>query len=122
MPVKTLFSAYAAFAAVSGTALLLVPSTVMSFYGAPSLDFAGTSLARDVGTVLVGLAVMCWMVRNEDPSNARKALTLGLTVVNGLWALLSVIAGIHVGGWLVWAEVPFFGLVSILFLLAGRSG
>lgn len=121
MSLKTLLSGYAAFGAASGVALLLVPSAVMAIYGVPSLDVVETSLARDVGTLMVGLSVMCWVARRAEASTARAALTLGLAVINGLWAVLAAVAGITIGGWFIWAEVPFFTVLAALFTMAMRG-
>jgi len=100
--------------------MLIAPGAVMSLYGVSSLDVAGASLARDVGALMVGVAVICWMVRNDAASRTRDAVTLGLAVINGVWAALTIVTGLRVGGWFVWAELPFFAVLSVLFLMAGR--
>ena len=120
MNLKMLLSVYGALIAVSGAAFLVVPSTVMSLYGVSSPDVLETALARIIGAANIGLGVMCWAARSAEASKGRDALILGLTVVNGLWAVVAVLAAMDAGLWLLWGHATVFALVAVLFIVAGR--
>ena len=120
MNLKMLLSVYGALIAVSGAAFLVVPSTVMSLYGVSSPDVLETALARIIGAANIGLGVMCWAARSAEASKGRDALILGLTVVNGLWAVVAVLAAMDAGLWLLWVDAAGFALVAVLFIVAGR--
>ena len=121
MNLKMLLSVYGALIAVSGAAFLVVPSALFSLlYGVPELDALGLSLARMFGAAYIGLGVICWTARTAEPSKARDALILGLMVVNGLWAVVAVLAAMDAGLWLLWADAAGFALVAVLFIVAGR--
>ncbi len=120
MNLKMLLSVYGVFMA-TGVALLVVPSTVMSLYGVSSPDVLETDLARIIGALVFGLGVVCWNARTAEASKARDALILGLTVINGLLAVLSVLNATAGGHWLHWAGAAFYVLFTVLFIVAGRQ-
>jgi len=122
MNLKMLLSVYGALMAVGGAAFLVVPSTGMSLYGVSSLDALETALVRSIGALVFGLGVVCWNARTAEASKARDALILGLTVINGLLAVLSVLNLVATGGfWLHWAGAAFYVLFTVLFIVAGRQ-
>ncbi len=122
MTLKMLLSVYAVYVAAFGAAFLVVPSAVMSLYGVPPLDVLEISLTRNIGAVAIGLGVMCWATRTAEASKARDALILGLTVVNGLWAVVAVLTGMAgAGNWLVWVDAALFALLTVLFIVTGRQ-
>ncbi len=122
MNLKMLLSVYAVLMAVVGAGLLVVPSAFMSLYLVPPLDVLETGLARIIGAVSIGLGVMCWTARTAEASVARDALILGLTVVNGLSAVVAVLAGMAAGGnWSIWADAALLGLFMVLFIVTGRQ-
>ena len=121
MNLKMVLSVYGAFMAVSGAAALVAPSALLSLlYGVPPLDAMGLSLVRMLLAADIGLGVMCWTARTAEPSKARDALILGLVVVNGLWAVVAVLAAMDARLWLLWADAAGFALVAVLFIVAGR--
>ena len=126
MNLKMLLSVYAVLTAVNGAAYLVDPSALMSLIGVAPLDFLEIMLMRGIGTMAIGLAVMCWAARAAEASKARDALILGLIVMNGLGAVVAVLTGIAaegrlVGGpWLVGASAAFQALFMVLFIVAGR--
>ncbi len=122
MNLKMLLSVYTVFMA-TGVALLVVPSTVMSLYGVSSPDVLETALARIIGALAFGLGVVCWNARTAEASKARDALILGLTVINGLLAVVAVLTGMAatVGHWLIWADAAIYALFTVLFIVIGRQ-
>lgn len=102
MKLSFLLLAKAIISVVSGLALLLLPSAFMGLAGV-TLDASGVVMARMVGALLVGIAVMCWLARAADPSVGREALVLGLFVADTLGfvvILLAQLAGLMTAfGW-----------------------
>ncbi len=90
----------------------------MSLIGLPPLDFLEIMLMRGFGAMSIGVGVMCWTARTAEAS---KALILGLTVINGLYAVVAVLPVIAGRGSLfVWTETAWFVLFAVLFIVAGR--
>lgn len=118
---KMLLSFYALFLGASAAAFLVGPSEFLSVFGAASLDFIGTFLARIISALLIGIAVMSWAARSAEPSKGRDALILGLTVISGFFTVLGVLAGIASANWVVWAATVFHALVTVLFIVIGRQ-
>jgi hypothetical protein len=104
-----------------GLGLTVMTGTMM---GMINLDANPASIhfAKAVGGALLGLAVMAWLARNSGPSQARNALTLGLTLVfllESVEYIRAILAGsLQAIGWV------FAGMWILLFVfmaLAGRS-
>jgi len=122
MQLTPLLSLYSVVTGLFGVALLIVPSQLMSVYGAPPLDTLQSILSRFIGSLFAGLAVMAWTARAAEPGKAREAITLGLTVSNGLSAVIAVIAARSgVFNALAWGQAGLYTLFTILFVMAGRS-
>ncbi len=99
---------------VCGLALLLIPGAFMGLAGV-TLDPGGTAMARLVGALLIGIAIMCWTARNADPSVGREAFVLGLFVGDTLGfvvMLLAQLAGL----------MTAFGWVFVLLWLVLAAG
>src|SRR3989442_10245292 len=92
MQLTPLLSLYSVVTGLFGVALLIVPSQLMSVYGAPPLDTLQSILSRFIGSLFAGLAVMAWTARAAERGKAREGITLGLTVSNGLSAGVAVVA------------------------------
>ena len=93
MKLKALFSIYGAVAVLFCLGLLLLPAFWITLYGAQA-DLQATVLLRLVGALFGGLAVMVFVARNAEPSRPRNAIVLGLTVSNGLAALVAVLGAV----------------------------
>ena len=122
MKLNTLFSVYGVVAVVFCAGLLLLPAFWITLYGATA-DSQATLLLRLVGALFGGLAVMAWVGRNAEPSTSRDATVLGLTVSNGLAAIVAVVGAVSgVYNQFAWGPVATFALFAIGFLLVGRAG
>ncbi len=120
MTVKTLLSIYAVVAAVFCLGLLLLPAFWITLYGAHA-DAQATLLLRLVGALFGGPAVIAWAGRNAEPSKSREAIVLGLTVLNGLAAIVAVLGALSgVYNQFAWGPVVTFALCTIGFLVVGR--
>ncbi len=124
MNLKTLLSVYAVLMAIPGAVALVVPSALFTrLYGVPPLDGLEISLLRSWCAMAIGLGVMCWTARTAEASKARDAMILGLTVLNGLWAVVFALTAMaSVGNWVVWADAALLALVTVLFIITGRQG
>lgn len=114
MKLSSLLLVKAIISVVSGLALLLLPGAFMGLAGV-TLDANGAVMARLVGALLVGIAVICWFARNADPSVGREALVLGLFVADTLGfvvILLAQLAGL----------MTAFGWVFVLLWLLLAAG
>lgn len=114
MKLSSLLLVKAIISVVSGVALLLLPGAFMGLAGV-TLDANGAVMARLVGALLVGIAVICWFARNADPSVGREALVLGLFVADTLGfvvILLAQLAGL----------MTAFGWVFVLLWLLLAAG
>ncbi len=114
MKLSLFLSIKAVISIVCGLALLLIPGAFMGVAGV-TLDPVGTVMARLVGALLTGAAIMCWTARNADLSVGREAFVLGLFVADTLGfvvMLLAQIAGLMTAfGWIF--------VLLWLFLAAG---
>lgn len=122
MRLTPLLSLYAVVTAFFGIALLGVPTQLMGVYGAAPLDTLQMILSRFIGALFAGLAVMAWSARAAEPGKARDAMVLGLTVLNGLTAVVAVFAALSgVFNALAWGQAGLYALFTVLFVIAGRA-
>ena len=118
MMLKVLLTIYAVLMLGLGVPHLVVPSALADLNGQGPVDYLEIVGMRSYGVMLIGVGVMCWAARRAEAS---RALILGLTVINGLYAavaVLPVLAGR--GSLFVWAETSCFVLFAVLFIVAGR--
>jgi hypothetical protein len=122
MPFTSLFSLYAVVTGLFGIALLVVPNQLMGLYGASALDTLQLILSRFIGALFAGLAVMAWTGRASEVGRARNAMVLGLTVLNGLSAVVAVVAALS-GAFnaLAWGQAALYAVFTVLFIMAGRA-
>ena len=122
MNLRTVLSAFAVLIVLGGLAALLVPGTMMHFYGVGTPDAVAVVLLRAVGAMGIGVGLMAWSARGADDSAARNALVPGLTVFNGLSAialLLGALSGLFNA--FAWVPVAAYAIFTVLFLAAGRA-
>lgn len=89
---------------VSGLALLLLPAAFMGWFGA-TFDASGVIMARLVGALLTGIAVLCWLASGATVSEGRQAAVTGLLVADTLGfvvVLIGQLGGMMSGlGWIL---------------------
>jgi hypothetical protein len=115
MRISYLFIIGAVLALVFGLGFVLLPEQLLSIYGITT-DPGGILTARLFGTALVGVGVLNWFARNADESDARRAIVLGLFVLNALGfivLLLAQLAGVVNG--LGWVNVAIYLLLALGF-------
>lgn len=114
MKLSLLLSVKAVVSIICGLALLLLPAAFMGLAGV-TLDASGAVMARMVGALLIGIAVICWTARSAGPSQGREAFVLGLFVGDTLGFAVMLIA--QLGG-----LMTAFGWVFVLLWLIFAAG
>ena len=115
MRLNTLLVINAVVAAVFGIAFVLVPTQVMSLYGAEvsaALKYTGQLF----GAALMAFAVLSWSARNAADSEARRAIVLALFIgdlVGLVVAFLGQLGGVVNA--LGWSTVVLYLLLTLGF-------
>ena len=102
--------------AVLGAAALLVPDVTAGMFGI-SLDAGGTTVARLLGSTLLGVAAILWWSRNLVAAEILKGVLIGGFALNALSLIVSLLA--LTGG--VMEPRAWIGVVIRLALAAGFS-
>jgi hypothetical protein len=113
MRISYLFVVASVIALIFGLSFVLLTEQVMSMYGVKT-DAGGMLAARLFGTALVGIGVVQWLARNAEESEARRAIVLGLFVLDALGfvvVLLAQFAGTVNG--LGWINVVIYLLLTL---------
>jgi hypothetical protein len=113
MRISYWFAAAAIVALVFGLGFMLLTEQVMSIYGVKT-DTPGMLAARLFGTALVGIGVLQWFARDVEDMQARRAIVLGLFVLNALGfvvVLLAQFAGTING--LGWINVAIYLILTL---------
>jgi hypothetical protein len=105
--------------AIFGLGLLLVPAEFMAPFGVP-LDAAGALMSRILGSALVFLAVLFWLVRT-DVSPAARAICGTQALYNAVDIVVLVMA-ISAGtmGVLGWMPVGLHAVLAVGFAWTWR--
>ena len=108
-------------------AIVLILLGIVSFFAPPALagtDPSAAFSAKIIGVVLLALAVLAWLVRNDGPSKTRDSVVLGYTLLFALWAAVSVY-GIFLVDMpthnISWGPALVQALLAIGFYMAGRA-
>ena len=115
MKTNTFFQVAAVLAGLFGLAFLLAPVQTMSMYGV-TLDPSGQFIGRYLGSAFLGVAITTWFARNNQGSEAFRAVLLGnfvLSLTGFIVALFDVFTGI--GNALVWSTVVIYLLLGAGF-------
>ncbi len=120
MKFKTLMIIKAIVCLVLGVPILLVPKFFYGLFGA-DLDAAGVYPAWEYGASLLGNFLLTWFGRHVTDTKARRAITLGMTVYNGIGfvvTLIAVLSGtLNLLGWGPVLIYLFFALGFGYFLI-----
>lgn len=109
MKLKTMMIIKAVVCLTLGLACLFVPYFLYSIFGA-TLDSGGAFAAREYGASMIGTLFITWFARNAVESEARRAITLGLTIYDAIGFVITVLAII------AGALNPLAWLVAALYL------
>lgn len=110
---KMVFTVQSVLFFLAGLATLIAPQQLISSYGL-SLQQGGVGLARLYGVTAIMLGLITWMARGAGPSEARKAIVLGLFTGNILAALVGIYNGLAGGfGTVIWISVIIWLLLAL---------
>ena len=122
MSLKAVLTVSAIYQAIIGVGMMLVPRQFG--IGAVPADASPALMhfLRIFGGPLLGIAVLNWMARNEEPSTARNAVVLANLVGFGCVALVDVM-GVFTGGARPIAKLflVIHVLLAVAFVVAWRS-
>lgn len=91
MSFKTLITLKAIVCLLFGPILLFIPVILFKILGG-TLEFAGIFAAREYGAALVGGFFLCFLTRNTNAPDARRALLVYLFVYDLIGFIITVIA------------------------------
>jgi hypothetical protein len=119
---KTLLIAKAAAEALTGLALVLLPSLLVFLLLGASLDTpVGTVVVRMTGAALLTLGIACWLARNDSKSRAATGLIAALLFYDAAVVVIFLVARLAMGlsGIALWPVVVLhlgLGVWSLLCL------
>lgn len=96
MTLRNLFIVNAVLALVFGLSFVLAPALTLSLYGV-TVSAAGIILARLMGAMLLGYAVVTWSAKDPEDSKAQRGIVLGQlvhTAIAFIVLLLAQLAGV----------------------------
>jgi hypothetical protein len=115
MKLKTLMVITSIIGLLFGLGFFFAPAWTEASYGV-NLDIGGQYIARLLGSVYLGYAVLFWLARNSPNSGTRRAIVVSGFVTMVLGLILSIydrIVGIENA--LAWSSLAIFLLLSIGF-------
>jgi hypothetical protein len=104
-----------------GAVMLVAPSLVWTpILGSPPGTTVESTIARFAGVALLGLALACWLLRNEGRSRAMKGLVGAMLLYNAgaTGVLLHAGPGLGLSGAGFWPAALFHAAMGIWCLLA----
>ena len=114
MKLSTLMAIKAVIVVVFGLGFILMPTTLMSFYGT-ELNAGGALMTQLLGASFILLGILLWLTKNAPGSEmALRAIVLAVFVgdtIGFIVALLGQLAGVaNALGWLTVALYLFLAL------------
>ena len=123
MKLKTMFTISAVVSIVMGVVFFFAEAVL----GVAASDLAPSDLeyylVRAISTLLIGMGVAAWMIRDSGPSLARDSVVVGLVVANLLAIvtnLIALITGPDTG--MSWAGLVANTFLALGFFLTGWPG
>ncbi len=102
MKLRTLFIFNSIVSFLFGSALVVVPKTLISLYGV-TLTSGGAVIAQLFGSALIFVGLLCWLARNAESSEALQAIVLASfleSILGFVIALMAQVAGVfNILGW-----------------------
>ncbi len=115
MKLSTLFLINGIVALLFGLGFVLIPGTVVSWYGV-TLDEAATYISRLYGSALLGFAIISFMVRNATGSGELRAILAAFAFGDLLGFVLSLIYQLQgVANTLGWTTVVIYLALGVAF-------
>ena len=117
MKLKTLFVINAIVTAVFGIVFVVIPSQILSLYGAdpnPQMNYTGQLF----GAALIAIAIISWSARNATDSSARRAIVTGFFIGDVIGFIVAIIR--QIGGVvnaIGWSTVVIYLLLALGFAI-----
>ncbi len=116
MKLSTLMATKAVIIVVFGIGFVLMPTPIMSFYGA-ALNSSGAAMTQLLGASFIVLSILLWFARNAPSSDVvLRAIVLGVFIgdtIGFIVALLGQLSGIFNA--LGWMTVVLYLLLALGF-------
>jgi len=113
MKISALMSIKGVICLFFGVGMVLLPTTMMSFYGV-KLDAGGTFMTQLFGQAFFLLGLLLWLMRNTSEASTVKAFSISLFLgdaVGFVVSLMAVLSGVvNALGWTTVALYLFIGL------------
>ena len=111
MNLRNLLIATAVATGLGGLGFLIIPSTVLSFYGIDGSGAGTVLVARYLGAGGVGFAALTWLLRDAGDPDDRRGLVLSLFIGWGVMLIVSFTGlGLSPNGWV---ETVVAGLFTL---------
>lgn len=115
MKLKTLMIINTVVAIVFGVTFVIVPAHVYSVYGITA-DEQLLYMGRLFGGTLIGFALLTWLAKNANDSDARRAIVYSLFAADCIGFLVALIGQIsNVVNALGWSTVAIYLLLALGF-------
>lgn len=117
---KWLLTLASVYLGLFGLGLIIVPNEV-EFDALANASAVVVSEFRQYGGALLGIALLNWLVRNDEPSKTKRAVFLGNTLGFSLVALGGIVRQLSGAPAIGWVFVVINICFVIAFGLASRS-
>ena len=115
MKLSNLFLINAVVAILFGLGFILIPVTVLSWYGV-ALNEAGLFVASLYGSALITFGLISWLVRNLASSDTLRAVILSFFIGDAIGFVLSLINQLQgVANSFGWSTVVIYLLLGLGF-------
>jgi len=94
MKFSTFMIMYAVVSAVFGLGFVLMPGQLLPIYGVEP-DAALRLIGQFFGAAIISLAILAWLARNLNDSEARRAIVLALLVGETLGLIMALIGQLN---------------------------
>ncbi len=115
MKFSTLMSIKAVICLFFGVGMVLIPTTLMSLYGA-ILDPGGAFMAQLFGQAFFLLGLLLWLMRNTTEASTVKAFSISLFLGDAVGFVVSLMAVLNgVVNALGWTTVALYLVIGLGF-------
>ena len=114
MTIRNFFIISAIIIFLSGLVSILSPQLMFDAWGTAS-NQAGLIITQLAGALEVGFGVILWISRNEEVSNARKAIALGGFITYSLFFIIMLFNISSELSATVWANIAVYLLLALGF-------
>ena len=115
MKFNTLMSIKGVICLFFGIGMVLLPTTMMSFYGV-TLDAGGTVMTQLFGQAFFLLGLLLWLMRNTSDSSTVKAFSISLFLGDAVGVVVSLMAVLSgVMNALGWTTVALYLVIGLGF-------